>query len=179
MYNISQTRKTNHKFRSQTDVASNCVNTNKFGLNSQKNFASKVWNMVPPEIKNSGSVEIFKTKIQNWEPKDCNCCLCKIYINNLGVFSMIYTILQHKNELFNVSFHVVDTTSVPVLGLESCKNLKLIKRICSIESKENSFPFEFSDCFGEIGTLRNTCQIEIKENLTPVVTPIQKIPHAL
>ena len=30
--------------------------------------------------------------------------------------------LEHKNELFNVSFLVVDTKSVPILGLESCKN---------------------------------------------------------
>ena len=34
--------------------------------------------MVPLEIKISGSVEIFKTKIRNSEPKD----LCKTYINN-------------------------------------------------------------------------------------------------
>ena len=47
--------------------------------------------------------------------------------------------LEHKNELFNVSFLVVDRKSVPIHGLESCKNLKLIKRICSVESKENLF----------------------------------------
>ena len=33
----------------------------------------KVWNMALHllQIKNSAGVEIFKTKIQNWEPKDC------------------------------------------------------------------------------------------------------------
>ena len=35
--------------------------------------------------------------------------------------------LEHKNELFNVSFLVADTKSVPILGLESCENLKLMK----------------------------------------------------
>ena len=74
-------RKINYNLRSQTDFASNCVNTNKFGLNSLRYFASKVWSMVPLEIKNSGSVKIFKTKIGNWEPKDCSCYLCKNYIN--------------------------------------------------------------------------------------------------
>ena len=43
-----------------------------------------VWSMVPLKIKNSGSVKIFKTKIRNWELKDCHCYLCKTYINNLG-----------------------------------------------------------------------------------------------
>ena len=69
MYSIFQTRKINYNLRSQTDFASNCVNTNKFGLNSLRYFGSKVWSMVPLKIKNSASVEIFKTKIRNWEPK--------------------------------------------------------------------------------------------------------------
>ena len=62
---IFQTRKINYNLRSQTDFASICVNTKNFGLNSLRYFASKVWSMVPLEIKNSGSIEIFKTKIQN------------------------------------------------------------------------------------------------------------------
>ena len=32
--------------RSQTDVSSNCVNTNNFGLNSLRDFAPEVRNMV-------------------------------------------------------------------------------------------------------------------------------------
>ena len=42
MYGIFQTRKINYKHRSQTDFASNCVNTNKFGLNLLKYFVYKV-----------------------------------------------------------------------------------------------------------------------------------------
>ena len=45
--------------------------------------------------------------------------------------------LEHKNELFNKSFLVVDIKPVPILGLESCENLKLIKRICRVKFKEN------------------------------------------
>ena len=89
MYDIFQTRKINHNLRSQTDFPSICENTNKFGLNSLRYFASKVWSMVPLEIKNSESVEIFKTKIRNWEPKDCYFHLCKTYVNNLGFVNVI------------------------------------------------------------------------------------------
>ena len=75
--------------RSQSDFTSNCVNTNNLGLNSLKYFAFKVWSMIPLEIKNSESVEMFKTKIQNLEPIDCYCYLCKAYINNLGFVNVI------------------------------------------------------------------------------------------
>ena len=89
MNDIFQTRKINYNLRSQTDFASICVNTNKFGLNSLRYFASKVWSMVPLEIKNFGRVKIFKTKIRNWEPKDSYCYLCKTYVNNVGFVNAI------------------------------------------------------------------------------------------
>ena len=38
---------------------------------------------------------------------------------------------------------------------------------------------KFSDCFGEIGTLKNTHHIDIKDNVIPVVTLVRKIPPAL
>ena len=63
------------KGRSQTDFLRNTVNTTKFGLNSLRHFASKVWNMIPIEIKNSSTVEMFKSKISKREPNDCDCKL--------------------------------------------------------------------------------------------------------
>ena len=71
MYAIFQTRKINYKInlkinlRSQTEFASNCVNTKTFDLNSLRYSASEVWNMIPLEIKNSDSVEILKRKNRN------------------------------------------------------------------------------------------------------------------
>ena len=89
MYDIFQTKKINYNLRSQISFVCICVNTKKFGLNSLRYFASKVWSMIPLEYKNSGSVEIFKTKIRNWEPKDRYCYLCKTYVNNLGFVNVI------------------------------------------------------------------------------------------
>ena len=83
MYDIFQTRGIRYNLRSQTDFGGYCVNTNRFGLNSLKFFAAKVWDIVPLEIKNSDSVEVFKSKIRKWKP-NCSCYLCKTYINNIG-----------------------------------------------------------------------------------------------
>ena len=75
MYDIFQARDIRYNLRSQTDFGGYCVNTNRFGLNSLKFFAAKVWGIVPLEIKNSDSVEVFKSKIRKWEPNS-SCYLC-------------------------------------------------------------------------------------------------------
>ena len=83
MYDTFQTTSLRYDLRSQTDFGGHCVNTKKFGLNSLRFFAAKVWDIVPSEIKNSESVEVFKNKIRKWRP-NCSCYLCKTCINNVG-----------------------------------------------------------------------------------------------
>ena len=44
----------------------------------------KTWELVPEEIKNATSLNEFKVKIKNWEPKGCECRLCKVYVQYIG-----------------------------------------------------------------------------------------------
>ena len=37
---------------------------------------------IPPEIKDSETLEIFRKKIKNWKPDRCPCRLCKTLIVN-------------------------------------------------------------------------------------------------
>ena len=83
MYHILQTRGIRYNLRSHTDFGGYCVNRYRFGLNSLKFFEAKVWDIVPLEIENSDSVEVFKSKIRKWKP-NCSCYPCKTYINNIG-----------------------------------------------------------------------------------------------
>ena len=62
-------RSIDYNLRSQTDFSVSSVNTTHFGLNSLRYFASKVWNIIPLELKNLNGVEIFKSEIRTWEPK--------------------------------------------------------------------------------------------------------------
>ena len=47
--------------------------------------------------------------------------------------------LDHKNNSSKVSFIVVDSDSVPILGLKTIKHSQLIKRICQIETNSEMF----------------------------------------
>ena len=41
-------------------------------------LAPKIWSLIPNAIKSSKSLDVFKSKIRQWEP-DCPCRLCKNY----------------------------------------------------------------------------------------------------
>ena len=40
--------------------------------------------MVPNNIKNSSSLNKFKSSIKSWKPNECPCRLCKKYIAEVG-----------------------------------------------------------------------------------------------
>ena len=87
--------------------------------------------------------------------------------------------LKYKKDHFDVSIIAVDLKSVSILGLATSESLNLVKHISAIIVSDEQFLSECSDCFGEIGTLKNTHHIGIKDNVTPVVTPVRKISLAL
>ena len=87
--------------------------------------------------------------------------------------------LKHKKIHFDVSFIVVDWKHLPILRLASTESLNLIKDVSAVNASDEQFLCNFTDCFREIGTLKNTHHIEIKGNVVPVVTPTRKMPLAL
>ena len=88
--------------------------------------------------------------------------------------------IHHRGKNVPLLFIVVDTNSLPIIRLNSSKQLNLIKRILSISnSQKRNFLNEYKDCFGEIGTLPKVHHITIDQNIIPVVTPARKIPIAL
>ena len=57
----------NYNLQTQSDFLRKSVNSSKYGLNSIRFFASKVWQIVPPEIKNLKDLEDLKKKIRKLE----------------------------------------------------------------------------------------------------------------
>ena len=100
--------------------------------------------------------------------------------SNIPVKGQCTLDIHHRGKNVPILFIVADTNSLPVIGLNSSKQLNLIKRIFSISnSQKQDFLNEYKDCFGEIGTLHNVHHITIDQNITPVVTHAWKIPIAL
>ena len=63
--NIFQTKSISYNLRSQTDFIKGNASTSQYGLNSMRCFASKVWQMIPLEIKNPVSIGSFKEKSES------------------------------------------------------------------------------------------------------------------
>ena len=47
-------------------------------------LCSKLWDVLPTELKKIVSPTLFKKKIREWAPKNCPCRLCKTYVQNIG-----------------------------------------------------------------------------------------------
>ena len=57
------------------------VNT---GLQTLRCIGPKIWDIIPKEIKNDTSLNIFKNKIRKFTFDKCPCRLCLVYVPNLG-----------------------------------------------------------------------------------------------
>ena len=55
-----------------------------YGVESISTLGAKIWNLIPDDIKESKTLNIFKRKIKKWTPEQCPCRLCKKYINQIG-----------------------------------------------------------------------------------------------
>ena len=60
------------------------IKTTHYGTQSVKFIGSKIWAMVPQNIKNCKSLQEFKTLIKVWKPIVCPCRMCKRYVVNIS-----------------------------------------------------------------------------------------------
>ena len=80
--------------------------------------------------------------------------------------------LKHKDRTVNVLFIVIDSDSVPILGLNTFVTFNLIKQVYQISKNiQSTTPIQeaFLDCFGEIGCLPGVHHIDIRDDVKPVI----------
>ena len=56
----------------------------KYGSETVSNLGTKLWDILPENIKKDESLQEFKNEIKYWTLLNCPCKLCKTYIANVG-----------------------------------------------------------------------------------------------
>ena len=87
--------------------------------------------------------------------------------------------LKNKNENYQVTFIVTDSKSPPLLGLQTCEQLNIIKRIWAVNTSEPNLMEQYEDVFGEIGCLQGEHHISINSDVKPDIHPPRKIPISM
>ena len=59
------------------------------GQNSMQYYSPLIWNVISGYIKDSETLDIFKSNIAKWKPINCSRRLCKKYIPNLAFINQI------------------------------------------------------------------------------------------
>ena len=54
------------------------------GIESASYLGPKIWELIPPVIRQIDFFDGFKKEIKNWKPISCPCRICKSYIPNVG-----------------------------------------------------------------------------------------------
>ena len=73
-----------HNLRSNRCWEISKVRSVNYGTETMRYRGPKLWEMLPPNLKESKSLEEFKLKIKKWKPTDCTCRLCREFVHNLG-----------------------------------------------------------------------------------------------
>ena len=73
-----------YNLRQDVTFRSYNVKTVLYGTETLSYLGPKIWNLVPFDIRDCATEQIFLQKIKKWKPDRCPCRLCKIYIPNLG-----------------------------------------------------------------------------------------------
>ena len=87
--------------------------------------------------------------------------------------------IHHNNKIHSLPFIVADTTSPPLLGLQTCVDRNLIKRVWAVNANAPDTIQDYNDVFGELGCLKEDHHINIDPNATPVIHPPRKIAISL
>ena len=60
------------------------IKTVRYGSETLASRGPLIWESVPIDIKNSPNLAVFKQKIKQWTPSECQCRICKHYVFQLG-----------------------------------------------------------------------------------------------
>ena len=91
---------------------------------------------------------------------------------------------RYRDREQDLVFHVVDTDSQPILGLQACIDLQLVKLLLSIEEKQpapmtaDTVKQQYPQLFEGMGNI-GEAKIQLKDDAEPVIDAPRRVPLAL
>ena len=73
-------RDLSYNLRNASSFMREKVNTTYYGTESISILGSKIWDILPTDLKEAGNLGCFKTRIKNWKVENCPCRLCRIFV---------------------------------------------------------------------------------------------------
>lgn len=164
----------------------------------ETNESSSVWyqkikvnqNEVEFKLDTGSQVNVIpKTELLKWKEKPivrkCKTPVLDYSDNIVPIMGECYLDCTTSKRKINCKFLVTSLDSCPILGLNACKELKLIRRLNLISEnfRKTDSPQkiieEYSDVFTGCGRLNRTVSIKLKPNSVPKVAAPRKVPLAL
>lgn len=103
---------------------------------------------------------------------------CGTKIKPLGIISLE---CKHDTVKKQVEFVIVNDKFLPILGLTTCVEFNLIRKVSVVhyyESKEK-FINDNSEIFEGLGKFSQKCKISLNENYKPIANPPRRVPFAI
>ena len=85
--NFLTLRQNRYNLRNFRELDSHRITSVRYGSESISYKAPQLWQSLSRNIKNSSSLEIFKSEMKTWEPK-CPCRLCITYLQQIGFINL-------------------------------------------------------------------------------------------
>ena len=119
----------------------------------------------------------FKRLLKPAKLQKTKCTLTAYNQTPIDVAGQCVLRIKHRNGTTPTLFIVTKGNTSPILGLKTSNDLNLIRRINEV-NKSNIMD-EFSDCFGELGTLQEKYYIVTDPNVPPVIDACRNVPIPL
>ncbi|KAK3087333.1 hypothetical protein FSP39_004790 [Pinctada imbricata] len=120
----------------------------------------------------------------NWmsEIKRCKTKLVSYTGHKLPIKGKTLITAEYKGKIYPLEFYIVHGNAVPVLGLQACKELDLIKRVETVDGSclsTEKIVDKYADVFEGIGRLKGKHHIHIDKSVKPVVHPPRRVPYKM
>ena len=88
MNDIFKNRNVKYNFRKNSTFETRNIRSVYYGSESISFIGTKMWELLPSNIKDSENLNIFKLNIKTWKPENCPCRLCKLYTADIGFIEL-------------------------------------------------------------------------------------------